>query len=117
MSNQLPTVPPSDSSAPLLKRLAGRWFRFYRDQQAQAELITTYRSTFGNTADAKSVLAHHLIEMCFFAETRCEEDVVLNNAAKRLLRDMGIWNEANALSIVNALMTVEEVNDGRPSTD
>lgn len=96
-----------------LTRLAGRWFRFHRDKKAQQRIITSYRDMYGASDEAKSVLAHQLTEMCFFAETRCEEDVALNNAAKRLLRDLGIWNPENAEKIVAALMTVEEVNDGR----
>lgn len=91
-----------------------RWFRRHPDLETHSHIIADYNSTF-DTENGRKALTYFLAQACFFSETVDEETVALNNYAKQILRDMGIWSEGNAKAIVDALLDhVERKSNGRP---
>lgn len=65
-----------------------------------------YRRTF-NTETGRRVLAHMLVELNFFGESVSEEEVVLNNYARRLLYHLGVLRGENIPVIVAGLMNIK----------
>jgi len=68
------------------------------------------RNAFGldreGPSDGKSALHTVLTELHFFLEAENEEDMYLQNAAKRILRDCGIWRESKSGDITFGLSTI-----------
>lgn len=72
--------------------------RFGRNKEEQA-MQRAYQRVF-QTPMGQEVLADLLTRMHFFDETVNDEEVVLQNFARRMLHVMGIWQAANAPQIV-----------------
>jgi len=67
-----------------------------------------YRKIF-NSYDGRLVLAHMLNEMCFFGDSvETDEEKVLNNYARHLLTNCGLWRDANNEDITNSLFMIME---------
>lgn len=79
------------------------WFRSLLD--SPKEVIEDYRYTFARDERTRHVLIHILHDLKFFEENiDTPEDLALINAAKRLLRNLGIWREGQEEDIINSLL-------------
>lgn len=82
------------------------WLRQWAELNSKErdELEAAFTATF-STPVGVEVLTRMLHDLCFFQEALTEEQVALNNYAKRLLSYMGEWREGNghqlAVRIVN----------------
>jgi hypothetical protein len=65
-----------------------------------------YRRTF-DTDVGRRVLTHILTELHFFDEVISEEEVTLNNYARRILHHLGILRSDLILDVTQALMTID----------
>jgi len=70
-------------------------------KQREEELRAVFNSRYGVNA-----LTLELVGNCFFREVHNEEEVALNNMAKRRLAQMGIWRPGNEEAIVRALLKI-----------
>jgi len=64
-----------------------------------------YREVFGTRA-GREVLAHMMVELGFFNEIITEEQKVLANYSRHLLKLMGVLQPKNINDITDALMNV-----------
>ena len=69
----------------------------------ERELRQKYRNVF-NSMDGQEVLTDLLTRLHFFDEEVNDEEVILQNAAKRILAIMGVWQGLNASRIVQAFL-------------
>ena len=69
------------------------------------EVKRMYREVFG-TRSGKEVLAHMLVELGFFNEIVTDEQKVLCNYSRHLLKLMGVLRPKNVNDITEALMNV-----------
>jgi extradiol dioxygenase family protein len=69
------------------------------------EVKRMYREVFG-TRVGREVLAHMLVELGFFNEIVTDEQKILCNYARRLLKLMGVLQPKNINDITDALMNV-----------
>ena len=74
-----------------------------RKTREERELRQKYRNVFAGT-DGQEVLTDLLTRLHFFDEEVNQEEVVLQNAAKRILAIMGVWQGLNASRIVQAFL-------------
>lgn len=79
------------------------WFRELVDPTFKENINEDYRRLF-ETEIGRRVLSHMLGELKFFPEAITEEDVALQNYARRLLMNIGIWDKGNALNITQSLL-------------
>lgn len=79
------------------------WFRRNPKAEHYPQIVDDFTQTF-TTAHGRRVLTYFLSQANFFSETTDEEGVVLNNYAKQMLRDIGIWVPGNEKAIVDALL-------------
>lgn len=79
------------------------WFRKNPKEEHYPEIVADFSQTFA-TAHGRRVLTYFLTQANFFSETVDEEGAALNNFAKAMLRDMGIWTPGNEKAIVDALI-------------
>lgn len=69
------------------------------------EVKRMYREVFG-TRVGKEVLAHMLVELGFFNEIVTDEQKVLANYARRILKIMGVIQPKNINDIIESLMNI-----------
>ena len=86
------------------------WFREKINQAFKPNINEDYKYLF-NTARGRRVLSHMLGELKFYPEAITDEDVALQNYARRLLMNIGIWEKGNALNIVKSLFYAETLRD------
>lgn len=66
-----------------------------------------YQATFLASDVTERVLMHIIgKELCFFQEITNEEERVLHNAAKRILRNIGAWEINNAEKITRSITSI-----------
>lgn len=70
-----------------------------------------FQEVFTRSETGIKVLTKLLSDSYFFREARTEEEVELNNHAKKILYNAGIWVPGNELEIVRSLIKVGVVND------
>jgi len=75
------------------------------DNNSADEVKRMYREVFG-TRVGKEVLAHMLVELGFFNEIVSDEQNILVNYSRHLLKLMGILQPKNINDIVEVLMKV-----------
>lgn len=65
-----------------------------------------YRKVF-SSPEGKAVFTDIMNELNFFAtDMETQEEVVLNNFAKKMMDKLGIWREHNAFRITDALLNM-----------
>lgn len=71
--------------------------------------VRAYKEVFNTTGDAgKLVLRDILDQLRFFSlTTATQEDIMLQNAARRILSRAGLWVPKNTDSIVDFLLRLE----------
>jgi hypothetical protein len=75
------------------------------DNNSADEVKRMYREVFGPRV-GREVLAHMLVELGFFNEIVTEEQKVLANYSRHLLKLMGVLQPKNINVITDALMNV-----------
>ena len=75
------------------------------DNNSADEVKRLYREVFG-TRSGREVLAHMLVELGFFNEIVTDEQKVLANYSRHLLKLMGVLQPKNVNDITDALMNV-----------
>lgn len=81
------------------------WFRRKNSREVQEHIVADFREVFFSTESGRRVLTYLLSEACFFSEATNDEHQILQNFARRILRDCGIWTEGNSKEIVDSLST------------
>jgi hypothetical protein len=83
--------------------------RFLREEPKnapkKADLEAMYQRCF-NTEDGFRVLLHLLSQLGFFRETETQQDVILANFAKKLLRNLGCWESGKGASLLQNILRV-----------
>ena len=78
----------------------------WTDKKTEQSIREEYRRTF-NSGAGRKVLAHMLAEMHFFDEILAtEEERVLANYARKLLNNLGIWNDLTIDELIGAFMQI-----------
>ena len=72
---------------------------------SKADLEQMYQSTF-RSKEGFATLLHLLSQLAFFRETETEEEVILNNFAKKLLRNLGCWDQGKGAAILTNILRV-----------
>ena len=73
----------------------------------------TYRAVF-LPRNGREVLADILNDLCFMTmDVTDPEVVILQNAAKRILEKLGIWQDHNMKNIMNALLDMHYLDGGK----
>jgi len=93
---------PDDADAPYLS-----WHkhRTILTEEERIQLETDFQHAFGDPASAR-VLKMILSDLCFFRRCETEEEVVLNNYAKKLLSYLGDWDVGSEDSIIYKLLNI-----------
>lgn len=95
-------------SDPIIKH----WFQDAEtDQEKLKRMESDFQSIFVRSEDGARVLTRILRDCYFFREARTEEEVNLNNFAKKVLYNIGIWRPENQLDIVRALTRIAQRSD------
>lgn len=79
------------------------WFRDTIQAVFKKNINDDYRYVFESEI-GRRVLTHMLGELKFFPEALTEEDKALQNYARKLLRNIGIWDKDNSLNITIGLL-------------
>jgi hypothetical protein len=74
-------------------------------KEERIQLETDFQHAFGDPASAR-VLKKILSDLCFFRRCETEEEVVLNNYAKKLLSYLGDWDVGSEDSIIYKLLNI-----------
>ena len=82
-----------------------------KEEKVVAQMELDYQAAFG-TVQGRRVLNHLMAELGFFREPRNEEEIVLHNFAKRILRYMGIWKPGMGPMIIKQLLNLKGVTNG-----
>ena len=75
----------------------------------EKEIIRFYRDVFGSEK-GKLVLSHMLVELHYFDEIENQEEAILSNYAKRLLRHIGVLKGETVKAFVDRLMEINVLN-------
>lgn len=87
------------------------WLRRQHSKEVEDKLYRDFRAAFGGP-QGHAVLMKILSDLYFFREDLEEEEVILQNYAKQLLGYLGVWQEGNALRIVEKLLEVKTDGSG-----
>lgn len=82
---------------------------FPRKRKSEREKRILYRQVFANKQNpaGRAVLTDMLNELHFFSShLEGEEQVALNNFARKLLYNIGVWQEKNVYDITDAFMGI-----------
>lgn len=74
-------------------------------EEERIQLETDFQSVFENPQGSR-VLKMILSDLCFFRRCETEEEVVLNNYAKKLLSYLGDWDVGSEDSIISKLLNI-----------
>ena len=77
-------------------------------KQIEDRTLQDYYATF-STIPGKRVLSNILSSCKFFLPAESEEDVILQNFAKNLLIDMGVYNEDNIDKLVTGFLALSKL--------
>ncbi len=81
------------------------WFKDRIEIEDKAKIHNDYQHTFNRDEVTRHVLIHILHDLKFFEENiETAEDIALINAAKRILRNLGVWEEGKEVSIIQSLL-------------
>jgi len=83
------------------------WFKRDSDQDKQAQIESDYRKVFMTSPEGQRVLTHILVNLGFFHEDGTDGSLMLQNEARRILKNCGVWKRENVMSIVKKLTEVE----------
>jgi len=86
------------------------WFREKINVIFKDQINEDYKQLFASER-GRRVLSHMLGELKFYPEAITDEDKALQNYARRLLMNIGIWEKGNALNIVKSLFYAEILRD------
>lgn len=76
-----------------------------RNTPSKSDLEQMYQATFGSK-EGFATLLHLLSQLAFFRETETPEEQLLNNFAKKLLRNLGCWDQGKGAAILTNILRV-----------
>lgn len=85
--------------------------RVFDDKAPADEKIADYRWVFLGSDAGVRVLTDLLISLGHYHEAENDDDRVLSNFAKKLLRNIGTWEASNLENITRAYAAVEQYHD------
>ncbi len=81
------------------------WFKDFREEKEQQAREADYQHTFNKDEVTRHVLIDILHELKFFEENVEDAgDIALINVAKRILRNLGVWDIGKEEHIIKSLL-------------
>lgn len=80
------------------------WFVADVDPKMEQQLRADFQKVFFGSPEGQRVLAKILVDLGFYRENDSAPGTMeLQNAARRILRNCGVWDKGNALNIVKLM--------------